>query len=43
MAMVKTQLQTFEAQINAKFREWTASIVKGCKEMEEQLDALEGI
>lgn len=43
MDMVTTQLQTFEAQIYAKIREWTTSTVQGCQEMEERLDVLEGI
>ena len=43
MDLVTTQLQTFEAEIDAKIREWTAPTVWGCQEMEERVDALESI
>ena len=40
MDMVAAQLQTFEAQIDAKIQEWTASTVQGCQALE---DTLEGV
>ena len=41
MDMITAQLQTFEAQIDAKIRGWTASAVKGCQELEETLGGVQ--
>ena len=41
MDLVTAQLQTFEAQIDAKIRGWTASNVKGCQELEDTLGGVQ--
>ena len=41
MDLVTAQLQTFEAQIDAKIRGWTASTVKGSQELEDTLGGVQ--
>ena len=41
MDMITAQLQTFESQIDAKIRGWTASTVKGCQELEDTLGGVQ--
>ena len=41
MDLVTAQLQTFESQIDAKIRGWTASTVKGCQELEDTLGGVQ--
>ena len=41
MDLVTAQLQTFETQIDAKIRGWTASTVKGCQELEDTLGGVQ--
>ena len=41
LELVTTQLQTFEAQVDARVREWTETTVQGCQEMVEQLESIQ--
>ena len=41
LVLMTTQLDTFEAQINAKVQEWTTAIVQGCQELEDKIEGIQ--
>ena len=41
LVLVDTQLQTFQAQIDAKVQEWTTAIVQGCQELEDKIEGIQ--
>ena len=41
LELVDTQLQTLQAQIEAKVQEWAMAIGKGCQELEDRLDGIQ--
>ena len=41
LELVTTQLNTLEAQMDAKVQKWTTTIVQGCQEMADQIESIQ--